>query len=126
MSIQIMILVAFLAWLAHQLIDMGLLNSKFIKDNLEFRYDKYWKAERFAIALSWVVLAIFAISYPYISKEYVPAQSNLFKLGSSILTGGIGGFAMTLFFGRSKKWLSNKLNEKMNLKNEEDVESEKQ
>lgn len=120
MAIQIMVIIAFLAWLAHQLIDMQLLNAKFIADKLEFRYDKYWRAERFAIALSWVVLAIFAISYPYVADEYAPAQSNLFKLFSSVLTGGIGGFAMTLFFGRSKKWLARKINEKMNLKNEED------
>jgi hypothetical protein len=118
MGIQVMIIIAFLAWLAHQLIDMSLLNKKFIADKLEFRYDKYWRAERFAVVLAWVVMAIFAISYPYVAAEYAPAQSNLFKLFSSVLTGGIGGFAMTLLFGRSKKWLSNKVNEKMNLKND--------
>ena len=114
MTILLMVIIALLSWLAYQFIDMNILNKRFIKNDLDFRFDKYWESERFAMALSWIVMAIFGISYNFIAAEYKPADGNIFRLCAAILTGGIGGWAMTLFFGRSKKWLANKLNEKMN------------
>lgn len=120
LTLPIMLLLAFLAWLSHQMIDMQILNKRFIKNNECFRYGKYWTAERFAVGLSWIVIAMFIISYPFVEQEYAPAKANVFKLFASVLTGGIGGFGISYFFGGTKKWLARKIDEKLNLKDDEE------
>lgn len=105
-----LIAIAFLAALFVQLGLMNRLNKKFIAHDQEFKRQKYWNSERFAILGNIVFIFMFILAFPSAIVKY--GISNFMQFISYALAGGTGSIVFAYFLGRTGAYLKKQINDR--------------
>lgn len=82
------------------------------KANQPFVFKKYLEAESIAIISGLIPIAIWALIYNEVGQA-VP-QAVIYVRLSFVFIGAAGAWLLTLFLGKSKKWIRNVIDEKTN------------
>lgn len=105
-----LIAIAFLSALFVQLGLMNRLNKKFIANEQEFKRQKYWNSERFAILGNIVFIFMFILAFP--SAIIMYKISAFMQFISYALAGGTGSIVFAYFLGRTGAYLKKQINDR--------------
>lgn len=105
-----LIAISLLSALFVQLGLMNRLNKKFIANDQEFKKQKYWNSERFAILGNIVFIFMFILAFPSAIIKY--GISDFMQFISYAFAGGGGAVVFEYFLGRTGSYLKKQINDK--------------